>query len=114
MTFGLAATATLLGSALWNGVILGQARAHGISFATLLWLTLPHSLELAGLWLAGGIGLLGTRYSSWYLRGKFPPSRTLLQAALLEVVFTVVAVCLEVYVTLRHVVPYYQSGTVLP
>jgi uncharacterized membrane protein SpoIIM required for sporulation len=99
VTFSLTSIATLTMSAMFLGVVAGIGIQSGVSLTTVLWLTLPHGVEILGLWLASGVGLLGMRYSYTLFSAKqsLKPDDWyfLCKTLLLAIVLTITAAFIE-------------------
>jgi uncharacterized membrane protein SpoIIM required for sporulation len=107
-TFGLTSVITLLVSGLFVGLIVGASYQDGVGLRAILWLTLPHSMELIGLWLANGVGLLGYHHGRRVLEtSKRIDCTLLLEALLLGLAITIIAACIEGEFTLKWVIGRY-------
>lgn len=110
-TFGLTSVMTLLASGAFIGSIIGAALRDGLTMQMVLWLTLPHSIELVALWLASAVGMLGMRYNYIFLAAKATPQaidwRMIAKALLLAVLLTMMAAVIEGEFTLKRVVEWY-------
>lgn len=107
-TFGLTSAITLLISGLFVGLIVGASSHDGVGLSGILWLTLPHSMELIGLWLANAVGLMGYYHGRRLLETtKRIDSTLLLEALLLGLAITIIAACIEGEFTLKWVIGRY-------
>lgn len=107
-TFGLTSVVTLLASGLFVGLIVGASYHDGAGLSAILWLTLPHSIELIGLWLASAVGLMGYHHGRRLLETTNRLDCTpLLEALLLGLAITIIAACIEGEFTLKWVIGRY-------
>jgi uncharacterized membrane protein SpoIIM required for sporulation len=107
-TFGLTSVITLLVSGLFVGLIVGASYHDGIGLSAILWLTLPHSMELIGLWLANAVGLMGYHHGRRLLETtKRIDCTLLLEVLLLGLAITIIAACIEGEFTLKWVIGRY-------
>jgi uncharacterized membrane protein SpoIIM required for sporulation len=107
-TFALSSIVTLLVSGLFVGLVVGVSYQDGMSLSAILWLTLPHSMELIGLWLANAVGLMGYRLGRRLLGTMERIDWTLLvEALVIALAITIIAACVEGEITLKWVVGRY-------
>lgn len=103
VTFGLATVTCLLLNGFAFGHLVGQHLAAGMDVGLLLKYTLPHSIELLGIWLSAGAGLRGAFLFVQWLRGNEPNVDSLtwlIAAAGFSVLIITVAAWIEVYITM--------------
>jgi uncharacterized membrane protein SpoIIM required for sporulation len=110
-TFALTSVVTLLVSGLFVGVVVGVSYQDGMGLRTILWLTLPHSIELIGLWLANAVGLMGYSVGRRLVderRSLDPRCATLfVEILVVALAVTIIAACIEGEFTLKWVVGRY-------
>lgn len=111
VTFGLTSSVVLLSSGLFLGLLVGAALKDGLTVRMVLWLTLPHSAELLGLWLAGGCGLLGMRYGKAIFLGRlrFADVLWIAKVLLIAALLTIIAAFVESEFTIAEVVKWYAE-----
>ncbi|CAG4989389.1 hypothetical protein DYBT9275_00281 [Dyadobacter sp. CECT 9275] len=79
--------------------------AGGLTIGQLSKLTLPHSIELLGIWMCSGIGLTIARFIFRYIKREIFPEVRELKSLLFYFIFgqvtVLVAAWLEIYVSLK-------------
>jgi uncharacterized membrane protein SpoIIM required for sporulation len=113
VTAGISAAALLCFNGIVFGRILAVARLAGLSAADMAQAVVPHAvLEIPGLMIGGGIGLLGFPLFCRWVHGRAPISRAgrfnrlLARLALLGVLLLGIAAALEAWISVD------PSGTV--
>jgi len=104
-TFGITTVASLSINGLATGHLIKRHIVHGMSVHTVLAYTLPHSIELIGVWLAGAVGLRGATVVFSLVRGRAQDQSAqtlmiLISAFLLSLGIILIAAWLEAYVTM--------------
>ncbi len=114
-TFGLTAVMAMLASGAFVGLVVASSLRVGMPLNQILWLTLPHSVELIGFWMAGAIGMLGFSHGIAILTGKSTFNsadvRFLLKMLLVAVAITIIAAFVEGEFTIKRIAESYAQTT---
>lgn len=79
ITAGITTIVSLIINGFTIGGVFGFIFKSGFSVSQILRVTLPHSLELVGIWLAASVGLQGIPYAlRVVIRGQYPSCQQLI------------------------------------
>jgi uncharacterized membrane protein SpoIIM required for sporulation len=100
---GLATLVNLLQNGFYAAGVFSSVHASGMSWREIITYTAPHSFEMIGIWLSGGIGFyIAKSFYNMIVKNKYPTSlfyKTVVSGTIISSLIILIAAFVEAYIS---------------